>query len=895
MAIMDGPIVSPDGVMLPGDLRSMGIGSMPVDIPVPPDPELPPSTMNEPPPGVPVPQPEAPYGADLPSIGLPSALTNFFQTGKLPPPQQEPGTAPRSPFDMTPVPAPAPVAKAPAKAKGGKAAAPQAPAQAPQQGAPDLGVPTLGMANAYTQGAYGDQIRAEAGVGEAEGAQQDAMAEARTQAQETIKAQQIALEKSIQRTAEIYQEKTAAVQAAEKEVDSFKVDPQRFWKDRGTARKIGFWISAALAGLGEALQGKSGNPVLGMLDEAIKQDISLQMDQRDSLRKKAGRMAGERDALERFSNNRIAQEQYLLGQAYTMAAREVENAGSQHAGEVTRAKSLAAATELKTKAAGAFTHAAEVATNDARQREQNAMTDRHHRAQIGLGYSNLNAENFRHAERIALERDKVKEETAIALANASGKDGESMMKLEKDNEERVLFDPATGRRILKPEGRAMVQEADRLDALAEEAKDPQQAAQLVERAKELRGQAEILHPVRVASDRARATNESISAFQSAIGITDEIRGLRKKHGAKWLATQEGDQAMQSLSMSLSMMLKQGFQMGALDKGSIMASLQMQGGDPTKVTAGDISKWLGAQGTDKPLETLANTLERAGHNTLGSVGVKGSGDSSVFKFRRMVEGTRPELDKRLGLLKGKTPGEFDAGMSPAARAQIEGKTPEERRELAARGATAPTIGGGAGRELRDRPSDSSKYSGLSAEQETAMDRMLEDAKKTTDGVSDPVARRKIRADVAEARKAIVEAATSDWKTREGASIAMLTALSKEAPDLYKEALTKIPTGTLATWAQGGDTAADEVLTSLPKDRLSTAAQNYLQNRPSAPISVEINDDTLRRLASKGDEKSVDILATRAAKQNPDLEGVIARAKTDPAAREALKVLLGLGSE
>ena len=415
------PIVAPTGQLLPGGLRALGIGAIPSNAPVAPPPTQP-EAMPPPlpdqaaaaaaPPTVPQETPEAPRGADLPSIGLPSALTNFFETGKLPPrpeplqigrkyvtelpPDQEQAfqawaaknkvpwqDTPNADYDMrgfwsalqvgdpraatainpadkrlhfpdtwkTPYHATfsnesqyaagrpdAPhwqgnVLVAPdgrvvadertpaekrADAKAAKAA--QAPATSPA-GAP----PTLGQAYDQTQNAAAAQIGAVANEADVAAKQADATLKAREDADKVLQAAQEQLRARIERDQEVLGQKQAAVEAANKELDNYKIDPHRFWKGEGTAKKVGWFISMALSGIGDALQGKSGpNPVIGMLQNTIENDVKLQMDQRDALRAKAQRAGQALDSADRFSQNRFAQEQYMLAQAYTMAGRQIE-------------------------------------------------------------------------------------------------------------------------------------------------------------------------------------------------------------------------------------------------------------------------------------------------------------------------------------------------------------------------------------------------------------------------------------------------------------------------------------------------------------------------------------------------------------------------------------------
>ena len=87
---------------------------------------------------------------------------------------------------------------------------------------------------------------------------------------------------------------TAAVNAA----DNYKIDPNRFYANMSTGKTVGVYVMAALAGIGDALQHKSGpNPVLQQLDAAIAKDAEQQVDERARL----GRVADHaKDATQRL-------------------------------------------------------------------------------------------------------------------------------------------------------------------------------------------------------------------------------------------------------------------------------------------------------------------------------------------------------------------------------------------------------------------------------------------------------------------------------------------------------------------------------------------------------------------------------------------------------------------
>lgn len=899
MAIDPGYIIAPTGQIVPGGLRDLGIGinAIPSNAPdiaavqaaedaallPPPEPE-PPASMTPAPPLV-----RVPAEIDAPQLGIPSELENFLQTGKLP--RRGEPLAQRSPFDATPVPAlPAPAPPTPgvatAAGKRGRAGVqPTAAAPPVGQAQPGAGprAPNLNDVPAMLDQATATRSDAAMLEGDVAAKQAEDVYAAREVADAKAEDELLRLDAQMERDQEIFNKKTADYEAAEAAVDNFKVDRGRFWAKADTGKKLGLGIAMLLSGLGDALAGKSGpNPVIQMLQQAVKDDVDAQLDQRDQLLKRAGRRKEAADAFERFSNNRLAQGYQRLGVGNKLLEQMITTAAARSGSDAAKARGLAGAAEIRQQGVLNKGKAIEAAAQNDRQIEQNltqrqsiAAHERTSQAQIAAenwrASQRLSSENRWHDERISLEERKRKEEFELALGKASAEQQKAMLELQKDASERGLNDPSTGRPILTPDGVKMAKEAERIEALAEEAKDPAEAQALRDKAAIMRNRAELHLLVKVSPTQAAKINNKIAGFQSAISLTEEIAGLRKRLGPKWATTTEGSQRMASLGRTLDMMLKQGFEMGALDRGSLQAAMEMRGGDPTTVTVGDISTWLGAKGTEAALDELADSLEKLGYNDLGSAGVRNAGDPAVFKFRRSKEFVKEALDERLDVLKGKTPGEFDAGMSAGARQQLQGKTPEEQRAIVDR--LSQTTGGG---EYRGRPIPSSVYAGLSSDQERAIDRLLETAARPTDGIDDPVERRKIRGEAAQARTAIVDLAVTSWRgknQRPELVNGVLRALHAKAPDIYRDVLVKAPSNDLVSFAQSGDPVAREVLLARPEKDLTVAAKEYVEGAKAPPqlpsvtiggVSADVAalpDDVLQQAADRGDQEAQRELVNR----------------------------------
>ena len=227
-------------------------------------------------------------------------------------------------------------------------------------------------------------------------------------------------QKAFQDKAEaIRADKSAAVDAAYREVDNFKVDQNKYWSDASTGKKIGWIISMALSGLGDALQHKNGpNPVIEMLNATAAQSVQAQMDQRAQLEKKAGRAQGQVDEWDRFSANKDAQAAARLGQAQTLLAQQVQTAAAKYGSQEAVANGQKVAAELQKSAADNKEKAAEFALNHEIQKQQLAVS----RGQLGVAQAGQ-AEATRH--NMAVE--DFTEQQRVTEANKAAKAGNAKL------------------------------------------------------------------------------------------------------------------------------------------------------------------------------------------------------------------------------------------------------------------------------------------------------------------------------------------------------------------------------------------------------------------------------------------------------------------------------------
>lgn len=178
---------------------------------------------------------------------------------------------------------------------------------------------------AQQQGLQADQFALQAGANQqqviAEEAKQAAAQEAQGQAvQEALaKQQQDYLNERNKVRAQKEDEANAFLQKA----SEYKIDENRKMNSLSDGKRVLFWVSAAMAGLGQAIDKQHGpNPVLQMMESAIDRDVKLQMDERDQLRQSAADKYHAIDRYNAFTTDRLSQ--YNL-----VAATELKRTESQ--------------------------------------------------------------------------------------------------------------------------------------------------------------------------------------------------------------------------------------------------------------------------------------------------------------------------------------------------------------------------------------------------------------------------------------------------------------------------------------------------------------------------------------------------------------------------------------
>lgn len=241
-----------------------------------------------------------------------------------------------------PAPEPAPIQPPP------PASRPQAPAAAPT---PQL--ETKADVQAVKEGATNEALQANAIATDAAVQQAEVEAGVREQGEREQRELEVDRENAEFVAGKKREAKALAMDQAEKEFQSTKIDEGRLWSDSSTAKKVGWGIAMALSGIGNTLMGKGDavNPVVQMLTQAIDRDVQLQMDQRKHLGDVAARRAAELDKFDSLIESQQARFATRTAALKERVADRIITEASKFGGTQRAAAGLAAAAELKQAAA----------------------------------------------------------------------------------------------------------------------------------------------------------------------------------------------------------------------------------------------------------------------------------------------------------------------------------------------------------------------------------------------------------------------------------------------------------------------------------------------------------------------------------------------------------------
>jgi hypothetical protein len=306
----------------------------------------------------------------------------------------------------------------------GKAPAQPAPARQPAPTtAGDLRKTGIGGALDTTLGALGDQAQAGKDLADAQAKQQLAFANEYDKRNQHIDDMIAQRAKDAQDRAVEIDSRIADYDDAVKKYANTKID-------RSVDHPILAAISLALGAFGSAMKGSGENPALNVLFQQIDRKVQGQMADQAKLGQVASMKRSDIDLLNQKATNSTARYNMLIAGETQKAANQIEAIGARSQSDIVRANAAQAAALLREKASNAVGSAvmAQLAQDDkdkqfAEQLRHTKVEEGLGRANVGLGYANLNERRYEFGENQKLQRDQLKLE-ADKLA-AAGKQAEA--------------------------------------------------------------------------------------------------------------------------------------------------------------------------------------------------------------------------------------------------------------------------------------------------------------------------------------------------------------------------------------------------------------------------------------------------------------------------------------
>lgn len=591
------------------------------------------------------------------TITVPKSLSGMVPTQQVP---SAPGAPPLNPTGQ-------PTIELPPEYLAPPTSAPEAPPPAGivEMGEPDV-VPVTVMepeivqANpkrvdkmrkdkaAYDASPAGKQATAQRAQNEAAGAQVDAITsmtdiEAATQdmVSGALQERNAVLAKAeadrltaMQKSGEERQAKVTEIEGYRKKIENTKID-------RELDHPILASIFAALAGIGQGMQGK---PIetLDILYKAIDRKVAAQEADLDRMGRLYNMKKEDIETLKEKRANTLEFHNAMVAAEVNKSIRTIEELTSRSASEAKRAEGKRMIAELQQRSADKMTEAT-------RWGLEYDQRDKHQKAQIGLGYRQLKQSDDHFKANQQLRREEIAADMAKALANtkASGNLEQYKLQLEAAKESREFgVRDMNGEHFLTPAGRKKMEDAARLEAEAMKLESNPEAiakgAIATDKVRMLRDRAAVIRGEATTFDTIKAHNETeaiaasniIASGQSTVQLIDEIKQIYDQVGRGTLARDKAQSALKSKFNLLKPNLKEAWQLGAWDKGSAGLVDLIIGSDPSSDwTAGALGTIVQQKMFEDPeafkggLDAVVKDLETKAKNKLVGMGVKfGAGEN-----------------------------------------------------------------------------------------------------------------------------------------------------------------------------------------------------------------------------------------------------------------------------
>ncbi len=425
--------------------------------------------------------------------------------------------------------------------------------------------------------AVANQEAAIYGQADIQAAEDDVVARAKEARDAEIDKHYLARNTEAQANLQAEEAKMGEIESNRKKIANFKID-------RTADHPVMLAVFAALAGIGQGMQGKeitSGKIIL----DAIDRKVAAQESDLDRMGQVYGMTKDELAMLKEKSKSRLEFHNTMIAGEVDKAVRHIETITARSASAKTKANAVSIIAELHARAADKSVEAMRWGLDF----EQKA---KHHKDQIGLGYSNLAESKRSNRAREQMEREKMYLDSQKALAADKAKGdqatAEARMKSMEEVEKRGLKD-VDNKYLLTPAGRAKMEQAIELEkeATALESTGAMSQAQqsraalLRQKADVLRGDAQSMDVVKARSD-TQAGNMSMkyAAAQTMMDTVDEIKMLYDQAGRGYITVTKLQEELKAKHQLLAVAAKDAWQLGAWDKGSAALVASIIGQDPT---------------------------------------------------------------------------------------------------------------------------------------------------------------------------------------------------------------------------------------------------------------------------------------------------------------------------
>lgn len=697
------------------------------------------------------------------------------------------------------------------------------PAQVPEPGPPNTPKPLTdaelakrGVAGglAGENAAYDQQAAAvrSGALADADAATQvgNAMAARDAAAQtELEKRQQVAADNQKQLDAAMTQRKIAADKLANTKIDHSADHPilsaisiilgaiGTAMVDRDATLAAGF--------AGRAPPPTSENPALKMFYAQIDRKVARQMQDIELGRANLGETDKTIAMMRANGADKLQTMDVLRDAALQQSARQIETLKTKLGAPRAVANADMLLADIAQKRAASDNQAATTIYTRNRAEQDRKDQLQMHAQSVGVQLRGQNLEQGRWQQDFAEKQRQfgIKEENdlkAVMLAHP-GKTAAAAAAALKDNEERGVGDPTTGSYLLQPEGVKIQKDAEghqstaeQMQAAADKETDPNKRQALksradaeTQKAADLRIEASSTGTWRVGKDERKEVSSLASTAQTIASTADEIKLLRDKYGNEFTSS-AAKAEMQEKSTALLMYLKNAWKLGVLSGSDAEYIESATGGDPSKLTAADVSSLFGSPDKAARLDSLVSGVEQMTRNELRGKGFRGE-----FKVKRdEAANMTPEASAAADALKQPTPGEEIQGAGRTGKGALDTagtavdsylnpqntwaalsgnpSDPKRRREI-----NAEAKAGGRG-EVFDVP-------GLNDAQAKAVEANIL-AYKQNAGATDETSRSRAK----KAADTLIGLASSE---RQSLSGPVLDALGEHAPELQKQAIARLP--------------------------------------------------------------------------------------------------------